>query len=86
MCDKEAFHRLEDRVDNLELKQCKCETATATKFEAFEKTTKLLIMGFKWVFVSLFMVVLILVFTVVYGAIGERGLHSVQHAVQETVH
>ena len=52
MCDKEAFHRLEDRVDNLELKQCKCETATAAKFEAFEKTTKLLITGFKWVFVS----------------------------------
>lgn len=86
MCDHVHFKELENRVVQIEKKQDAHEAASKEKFEATEKTVGLLVTCFKWVFGALFVLLLIMVFTVVYGAIGERGLHSVSHAVQETTH
>lgn len=85
MCDKEHFHELEGRVDKLELDAAQHKASADEKFNGFEKSLAFLITLFKWVFGAMFIVLLFQMFTVIYGAIGERGLHSVQHAVEETV-
>lgn len=86
MCDKEHYHQLEGRVDKLE-EDTKChEAVSRERFASYDKSMGMLITIFKWVFGAMFIVLLIQMFTVIYGAIGEKGLHSVQHAVQETVH
>lgn len=86
MCDKEHFEKLEDRVGCLEKAHAIHEASAMEKFQATEKTMGLLVTCFKWVFGSMFLLLLIMAFTVVYGAIGERGLHSVSNAVNETTH
>ena len=86
MCDKEHYHQLEGRVDKLE-EDTKChEAISKEKFSNYDKSMGMLITIFKWVFGAMFIVLLIQMFTVIYGAIAEKGLHSVQHAVHETVH
>lgn len=85
MCDKEHFHELEDRVDKLEIDAAQHAASSAEKFTGFEKSLAFLITLFKWVFGAMFIVLLLQMFTVIYGAIGERGLHSVQQAVEKTV-
>lgn len=86
MCDKAHYEELEGRVNELEKTTSQHEAASNEKFAGFEKSMGLMITIFKWVFGAMFIVLLIQMFTVIYGAIGERGLHSVQRAVQETVH
>lgn len=83
MCDKEHFEKLEGRVGCLEKAHASHEAAAKERFAATEKTMGLLVTCFKWVFGSMFLLLLIMAFTVVYGAIGERGLHSVSGAVQD---
>lgn len=83
MCDKEHFEELEGRVGSLEKAHASHEAAAKEKFDATEKTVGLLVTCFKWVFGSMFLLLLIMAFTVIYGAIGERGLHSVSDAVHE---
>lgn len=85
MCDKEHFHELEGRVDKLEIDAAQHTASANEKFTGVEKSLAFLITLFKWVFGAMFIVLLFQMFTVIYGAIGERGLHSVQHAVRETV-
>lgn len=85
MCDREHYHKLEGRVDKLEIDAAQHTASSAEKFNGFEKSLAFLITLFKWVFGAMFIVLLLQMFTVIYGAIGEKGLHSVQHAVEETV-
>ena len=86
MCDHVHFKELENRVLQIEKKQDVHEAASTEKFKATEKIVGLLVTCFKWVFGALFVLLLIMVFTVAYGAIGERGLNSVSRAVQEITH
>lgn len=83
MCDKEHFEKLEERVNDLEVAQKEHCAASDVRFKEQEKTVKLLIACFKWVFGSLFLLLLIFAFAIIYGAIGERGLNAVGHAVHQ---
>ena len=86
MCDKAHYEELEGRVDKLE-EDAKChEIISKERFSNYDKSMCNIITIFKWVFGAMFIVLLIQMFTVIYGAVGEKGLHSVQHAVKETVH
>lgn len=86
MCDKAHFEELEDRVTLLEKGQEVHNAESKIKFENMERTIKLQIICFKWVFVSMFTILIILVLAVVYGAIGDKGMNSVSHAASEIIH
>jgi hypothetical protein len=76
MCDKAHFEELEKRVDLLEMATnihlAKSEEQIKTLFNAVQK-----LFWITCIFGG------VLLFTVVYGAIGERGFHAVTHATQE---
>ena len=83
MCDHIHFKELEGRVDDLEKNQAVHNAASDERFRATDTTIGQLLICFKCVFGAFFILLLILVFAVVYGAIGERGFYSINHAVQE---
>lgn len=83
MCDKEHFHKLEGRVDKLELDAAQHKASADEKFNGFEKSLAFLITLFKWVFGAMFIVLLFQMFTVIYGAIGERGFNHVTNTAEE---
>lgn len=85
MCDKAHYEELEDRVTTLEKNQEVHDAESKVKFEHMEKTIRLQITCFKWVFVSMFTVLIILVLVVAYGAIGENGMNSVSHAASKII-
>ena len=85
MCDKAHYEELEDRVTTLEKCQEVHNAESKVKFEHMEKTIRLQIICFKWVFVSMFTILIILVLAVVYGAIGKEGMNSVSHAASEII-
>lgn len=86
MCDKAHFDELEDRVNLLEKAHEVHNAESKVRFESMEKTIRLQITCFKWVFVSMFTLLIILVLAVVYGAIGEKGMNSVSHAASGIIH
>lgn len=86
MYNDAQFEELENRVNVLEKVQEVHNAESKVKFENVEKTIRLQITCFKWVFVSMFTVLIILVLAVVYGAIGEKGMNSVSHAASGVIH
>ena len=76
MCDKEHFQELEKRVISL-------EKSYATHTAVSEKQLEILFSSVQKLFWITCIFGGILLLTVVYGAVGERGFHSVTHATQE---
>lgn len=75
MCDKQHFEELEGRVNKLEKDFAVHNAISTEQIKTLFKSTKILL----WVSI-LYTGTLLL--TVIYGAIGERGLHSVSHAAK----
>lgn len=76
MCDKEKFRELEDRVDDLEKNYAVHAAASGEQIKTlFAAVQKLF-----WI-TCVFGGILLL--TVVYGAIGEKGFNHVTNAAEE---
>ena len=87
MCDREHFHKLEDRVDRLEddaiEHHTKVDQQIATLFAACKEnsdTAKTLLWSLVWTFV---ITALLGVFGLLYGALGDHGFNAVTRAAQE---
>lgn len=78
MCDKEHFEKLEDRVDELEKKYATHAAVSGEQIKTlFNAVQKLF-----WITI-IFGGILLL--TVVYGAIGERGFNHVTTTAKDMV-
>jgi formate hydrogenlyase subunit 4 len=73
MCDKAAYEKLREDVDALKKDQAVHDAKSEERF-------KTLFGILKWVISFMLTITMILLLTVIYGAIGERGFHSVTHA------
>lgn len=87
MCDKAAYKKLREDVDALKQEQIdlKEDQLALKKDQAVhdaksEERFKTLFGILKWVISFMLIITMILLLTVIYGAIGERGFHSVTHA------
>lgn len=87
MCDKAAYNALREDLDALKQDQIalKEDQLALKKDQAVhnaksEERFKTLFGILKWVISFMLTITMILLLTVIYGAIGERGFHSVTHA------
>lgn len=76
MCDKAHFERLEGRVDKIELDLVKHTSSSEVQIANLLKATNRM-------FWSAVIFGLILLLSVCYGALGERGFRHVACAAQE---
>lgn len=72
MCDHEHFDKLRDKVNDLERRDAKRDEQIKTLFNAS-----------RFQFWAIWSMALILLLTVVYGAIGQSGFKAVTTAAQE---
>ena len=89
MCDRDHFHKLEDRVDRLEddaiEHHTKVDQQIATLFAACKEnsdTAKTLLKTLVWTVV---LIALLGAFGLLYGALGDHGFNAVTRAASETV-
>lgn len=80
MCDKAAYQKLREDVDALKQDQLELKQDQAVHDAKSEERFKTLFGILKWVISFMLTITMILLLTVIYGAIGERGFHSVTHA------
>lgn len=76
MCDKAAYNKLREDVEALKQDQAVHDAKSEERF-------KTLFGILKWVISFMLTITMILLLTVIYGAVGERGFHSVTHAVHD---
>jgi hypothetical protein len=82
MCDHESFKKLREEVDAIKDDIDDIKEVNAAHCAASEERFKL-IFGFgKWVISFLLAITGIMLLTIIYGAIGEKGLHSVSHEMK----
>ena len=82
MCDHEAFNKLRDEVDEIRQDVSGIKEDNAAHCAASDEKFKTIFGFLKWIISFLLSITLILLLTVVYGAIGERGLHAVSHEMK----
>ena len=84
MCDKDHFHRLEDRVDRLEgdvkVYHARPDERLKTLFQTCEKLSRTAATLLRAALTILGIVLIVSVFALVYGALGERGFKAVTTA------
>lgn len=73
MCDKAAYEKLRADVDALKQDQAVHDARAEERF-------KTLFGILKWVISFMLTITMILLLTVIYVAIGERGLNAITHA------
>ena len=87
MCDRDHFHKLEDRVDRLEdsvnVYHAKTDERLKTLFQTCEKLSGTAATVLRASLVILGTVLLVCVFALVYGAVGHDGFNAVTRAAQE---
>ena len=87
MCDREHYHRLENRVDKLEDSviqyHAKTDERLKTLFQTCEKLSGTAATVLRAALVILGTVLLVCVFALVYGAVGHDGFNAVTRAAQE---
>lgn len=82
MCDSEAFCKLREDVEAIKNDIYDIKEENAAHCVASEERFKL-IFGFgKWVISFLIAITGIMLLTIIYGAIGEKGLHSVSNEIK----
>lgn len=79
MCDHEAFSKLRDDVDEIRQDVSDIKEVNAAHCAASDEKFKTIFGILKWIISFLLSITLILLLTVVYGAIGDKGFHSVAH-------
>ena len=81
MCDRDHFHRLEDRVDRLEddvkVYHARTDERLKTLFQTCEKLSSTAATLLRAALTILGIVLIVSVFALVYGALGERGFNAV---------
>ena len=84
MCDEDHFRRLEDRVDRLEddvkVYHARTDERLKTLFKACEKLSSTAATLLRAALTILGIVLIVSVFALVYGALGERGFKAVTTA------
>ena len=89
MCDREHFHRLEDRVDRLESEvqvyHARTDERLKTLFQTCEKLSRTAATLLRAALTILGIVLIVSVFALVYGALGERGFKAVTTAAPNAV-
>ena len=76
MCDKAAYNKLREDVEALKKNQAVHDAKSEERF-------KTLFGILKWVISFMLTITLILLLTVIYGAIGERGFHAVSNELNQ---
>ena len=88
MCDRDHFHKLEDRVDRLESEvqvyHARTDERLKTLFQTCEKLSRTAATLLRAALTILGIVLIVSVFALVYGALGERGFKAVTTAAQTT--
>jgi len=88
MCDREHFHKLEDRVDRLEDSVIQYHARTderlKTLFKTCEKLSSTAATLLRAALTILGIVLIVSVFALVYGAVGHDGFNAVTRAASET--
>ncbi len=86
MCDRDHFHRLEDRVDRLENDAIKHHTKVDEQIKTLFSSCERLGAAsgrLMWSLIALLGIVLLLsVCALVYGALGDHGFNAVTAAAQ----
>ena len=89
MCDREHFNRLEDRVDRLESEvqvyHARTDERLKTLFQTCEKLSRTAATLLRAALTILGIVLIVSVFALVYGALGERGFKAVTTAAPTAV-
>ena len=89
MCDREHFDTLRDRVDRLEdavkVYHARTDERLKTLFHACEKLSSTAAMLLRAALTILGIVLIVSVFALVYGALGERGFNAVTTAAPTAV-
>ena len=89
MCDRDHFHRLEDRVDRLEddvkVYHARTDERLKTLFQTCEKLSSTAATLLRAALTILGIVLFVSVFALVYGALGERGFKAVTTAAPTSV-
>ena len=84
MCDRDHFHRLEDRVDRLEddvkVYHARTDERLKTLFQTCEKLSSTAATLLRAALTILGIVLIVSVFALVYGALGELGFKAVTTA------
>ena len=89
MCDRDHFHKLEDRVDRLESEvqvyHARTDERLKTLFQTCEKLSSTAATLLRAALTILGIVLIVSVFALVYGALGERGFKAVTTAAPTAV-
>lgn len=87
MCDREHFHKLEDRVDRLEgdvkVYHARTDERLRTLFQTCEKLSSTAATLLRAALTILGIVLVVSVFALVYGAVGNDGFNAVTRAARE---
>ena len=89
MCDEDHFRRLEDRVDRLEddvkVYHARTDERLKTLFQTCEKLSSTAATLLRAALTILGIVLIVSVFALVYGALGDRGFKAVTTAAPTAV-
>ena len=89
MCDEDHFRRLEDRVDRLEddvkVYHARTDERLKTLFQTCEKLSSTAATLLRAALTILGIVLIVSVFALVYGALGERGFKAVSTAAPTAI-
>ena len=89
MCDREHFDTLRDRVERLEddvkVYHARTDERLKTLFQPCEKLSSMAATFLRAVLTILGIVLIVTVFALVYGAVGERGFKDVTTAAPTAV-
>lgn len=87
MCDRDHFHKLEARVDRLEgdvkVYHARTDERLRTLFQTCEKLSSTAATLLRAALTILGIVLIVSVFALVYGAVGQDGFNAVTHAARE---
>lgn len=87
MCNRANFHKLEDRVDRLEsavkIYHARTDERLRTLFQTCEKLSSTAATLLRAALTILGIVLVISVFALVYGAVGNDGFNAVTRAARE---
>lgn len=87
MCDRAHFHKLEDRVDRLEgdvkVYHARTDERLRTLFQTCEKLSSTAATLLRAALTILGIVLVVSVFALVYGAVGNDGFNAVTRAARE---
>lgn len=83
MCDKAAFNKLREEITDLKRDHDDLKKEHEVHDARSEERFKTIFGIIKWIVSFILLMTLILLLTVVYGAVGERGFHAVTDSAHQ---